>query len=208
MKRIIRAAVVGLAATVATGASAATITPTGTSISIDCVTSASQNCEGMTDGSFILSGNGNNTTVTGGTAGMLSGTSADFYDLGNSSPAVELGVLDVLLDGIVGNQLSGFNKITPANGEIPVTIGSTLAEYIVFKTGNASNDGKHFFIKLSGAGAFDVKFDKNGQNGGGLSHYTLIGERPQLSSVPLPAGAVLILTGLGGLVAMRRKKTS
>eukprot|EP00326_Haptolina_ericina_P003742 CAMPEP_0181218444 /NCGR_PEP_ID=MMETSP1096-20121128/27700_1 /TAXON_ID=156174 ORGANISM="Chrysochromulina ericina, Strain CCMP281" /NCGR_SAMPLE_ID=MMETSP1096 /ASSEMBLY_ACC=CAM_ASM_000453 /LENGTH=202 /DNA_ID=CAMNT_0023310667 /DNA_START=115 /DNA_END=723 /DNA_ORIENTATION=+ len=186
----------------ASSASGATITVSGTSITVDCsIPAGEQNCQGLTGGSFVTSGNGANTQVVSGVAGSLSNTAADLYDLASSSGAFEGSVIDFLLDGSGdGDVVNGVK--TNAQGVDALTFSSS-AQYIAFKTGNPLGTGEqHFFLKLLGSQQITLIYDKNGETGGGFSHYTEFG---QLTTVPLPAAGWMLIAGVGGLGAMKRR---
>jgi hypothetical protein len=180
----------------AASASTVNISVTGTKIDVTCDGTAAVSCQGLVNGSLIVAGN----VVTGGTAASLSTTNANVYDIGNSSIANEAQALDFLIDGVDDNDFIGANASkTDANGADFLSFLSD-AEYIVFKIGAG-----HFFLQLTGPGIVNITFDKDGQQKGGLSHYTEFG---QLAAVPIPAAGLLLIAGLAGLGALRRRKAA
>jgi len=178
-----------------------TITVTDTLIKVSCVDDTAPItdpvCQGMTGGSIILTGN----DVTGGTAGLLSGTNADLYEIGDSSEANEAQALDILIDGIDNDDFVGTDGIKTEAGGVDTLTFDSVASWVVFAIGGGQLDGKHFFLNLGSPGEVNVTYNKNGQTGGGFSHYTEFGVSP----VPVPAAVWLFGTALIGFIGMSRR---
>ncbi|RKF12435.1 VPLPA-CTERM sorting domain-containing protein [Roseovarius spongiae] len=81
---------------------------------------------------------------------------------------------------------------------------STDALYILLKIGGGHTLNSLLVRNDSGAGGLELSWD--GESASGLSHYTEFGELP-ITTIPLPAGGLLLLTALGGLgIAARRRR--
>lgn len=210
MKRSIYSFVTGslLALGIAGSASAATVIyVSGTSISVDCTGPlASSECYGFVGGSLTFKAtNPGKNDINGGTAGSLSSTSANLYALKNSNAAQEGAAIDVLLDGTLDGDITG--GVQQDTGGVDYLEFTSSAKYLAVKTGNPlKSDQKHFFLELRGPGPITLIYDKDGQKGGGFSHYTEFGSIPGLPPVPLPAAGWMLIAGLGGLAAIRRRK--
>lgn len=110
-------------------------------------------------------------------------------------------------EAIQVNSLTGTTAFTTGTkdpsyqGEVVQLTSS--AEYLYFKGGTVAG------VVYNTGGAGNVfTYAKLGQgktSGPSLSHVTEFGE---VSAVPLPAGVVLLLTGVGGLAVTRRKKVA
>lgn len=177
-----------------------TISFSGTSgpATVTCTAGGCQAFSGA--GSFTLDGKGQ-VKITNGPSGTL-GDTATGYDIGNANPATEAQALDFLINGIDDNEFVEADATKTNGSGVDSKTFTSSAEYIVFKLGGGT---RSFFLKLLGDGPIELSFAKNGSTGGGLSHYTEFGERPS-SPVPVPAAGFLLLTGLGGLGLMRRRR--
>ena len=133
--------------------------------------------------------------------GQLHNSIADLFDLGSgSSESHEVGAINTLFGTsytVADTHKTGFEPSVNSYSF------DSSAEFIAFKIGGGTLDGKHFFIKLLLPVPVTVAFLNNGQTSGGLSHLTQIGN----TVVPLPAGLVLFLTGLAGIGALGRIKS-
>lgn len=131
---------------------------------------------------------------TFGIGAFSSAVKADVYDMQwTPNAANELEELK-FVSGI--DTLTGFNFIS--GGTSPIDIIVEAGTYLKLKFGNFGNPGvgnasAFFYV----AAAQTLTYYQNGQRGGGLSHAA--------SVVPIPAGGVLLLTALGGLIVMRRR---
>ena len=72
-------------------------------------------------------------------------------------------------------------------------------EYIALKVGKMT-------AYLFNSGGASQELTYVGNSAGGLSHKTTIGG--DLTPIPLPAAGWLLMAGVGGLAAMRRRKKS
>jgi len=153
---------------------------------IECTTS----CEAFTGAG------GNGAQPTG--AGTLSSTFADYYDGTPSNEASEAERLSILISGSAG--LFAGTDGTQIAGNSGSMMFSTLAEYVVLKIGNVA-----VFIKNTSGGSLNIDFTSFAGAGSGLSHFTEFG---QVSDVPLPAAAWLMIAGLGGLGFAGRRKNA
>lgn len=173
----------------------------GTTIDVQCTDDVAPFsdpvCNGMTAGSLTLSGN----EVIGGSAGTLSGSAADLYEIGNSSDANEAQAFDILLDGVDDDDFVGTDGTQTDTGSTNFFSFSSNASFIAFAIGGGQLDGKHFFLSLLSPGTINIEFDKYGQTGGGLSHYTEFGASP----VPVPSAVWLFGTALIGFVGISRR---
>lgn len=79
---------------------------------------------------------------------------------------------------------------------------SSDAEYLVIKVGNVPN---YTIIRNDTDGEFMFNWTGQSGEGAGLSHITEIGFTTP-NPVPLPAAGWLLIGGLGGLVAMKRRR--
>ena len=86
------------------------------------------------------------------------------------------------------------------SGEISI-VANMFEEVVVFL--KSSNE---FAAYLFSDGLSDVDLQFWTANDHDLSNYLIAGRGEGISEVPLPASALLLLGGLGGLVAMRRRK--
>jgi hypothetical protein len=90
---------------------------------------------------------------------------------------------------------------TPCGSDVNSNFGSTDC---VLVTG-AGNDGSTFVMPpatydiTSGAGTYVLMFSEGNQPDNGSAEFII-------SAVPLPAGGLLLLTALGGVAALRRKR--
>ena len=153
---------------------------------IDCTAS----CEAFTGAG------GNGAEPTG--MGVLSGLLADYYDGTPSSESAEADRLSILVSGSTG--LFAGTDGTRTIGNSGSMSFSTLAEYVVLKIGNVA-----VFVKNTSGGLLEIDFTSFAGQGSGLSHYTEFG---QVSQVPLPAAAWLMIAGLSGLGFAGRRKAA
>lgn len=171
-----------------------TIAVTGTAITVGCTDSVAPIsdpvCGGISGGS-----------LSSPSAGTI-GSSADLYDLPDSSESSEAQALDILLDGLDDDDWIGTDGSNTDAGGVGTLSFDTDAKYILFKIGNASSAGKHFFLSILSPGVINISFDKNGQKGGGFSHYAEFGS---FSAVPVPAAAWLFGTALLGFIGISRR---
>jgi hypothetical protein len=133
--------------------------------------------------------------VTGGSKGDL-GLDADIYDIGSNNPTNEALALDYLIDGILNNDPVAADGVKNEDVTDDDFSFYSSAEYIAFKVGAG-----HFFIALTSPGIINVVFDKNGETGAGLSHYTEF----NISPIPVPAAMWLFGTALIGFIGISRR---
>lgn len=187
MLKSIGAAAIAFAA-MASPAFASSLTIGGGIASVTCTPS----CAGIVGGSITSSSQGSAT----GTAGSLSGTTADLYSFNPSDQDTEAAVLNVL----AGTNFATGTQ-TDAGGVNSLTF-STTAAWIALKLGA----GTFFLSNTSGPVTLMITYLKaSGPTGagGGFSHYTEFGGAP----IPIPGALWLMGAGLAGLgFAARRKK--
>lgn len=180
---------VGMAALIAMAAPAFAnpITVGGGIATVTCTPS----CAGITGGSLTSTSQGSAT----GTAGALSGSSADLYDVSPDNPATEAAALNVL----AGTSFTA--GVQTDTGGVDSLSFTTTAAWIVLKLGA----GTFFLQNTSGAITLTIDFLKASGPagaGGGFSHYTEFG-----NAIPIPGALWLMGAGLAGLgFANRRKK--
>jgi hypothetical protein len=121
-----------------------------------------------------------------------SGTAADAFYLANNSVASET----EYVNAVAGTSFSTETK-TDGGGVTSASFFS-LAQYILIKFGADPN-----VVVIRNTSGVGQTYSWSGfeAEGGGLRHYTEFGEVP----IPLPAAGWLLLAGVGGLAAMRRK---
>lgn len=178
-------------ATISMTAQANIITITGTTATIDC--SAGATCQGYTGGGPILAGPGPSTGQPT-TLGSLSATMADIYGIIGSEQA-ETNALNTL----AGTDFLSTNAVQTDTGGVDSILFSTDALYFSIKTGL----GTSFFRNDAGLNTLDVLYDKNGTQGGGISHYTLFGGT---ATVPEPTPLALFGLAMLGLVLVSARR--
>lgn len=156
-------------------------------------------CEGFTGGHTDADLDG----IADG-PGVLSGTDADLYSTPNSDPETEL----ALVNNLAGESftLADFTKIEMGDGILgdgdtdENASFTSNALYILFKFGAGALAGDTAVIKNTGLISFDVEYLKRAMGSGGLSHIALVGV------IPLPAALMLMLTAVGGLAWVGRRR--
>lgn len=195
-------AAAGVFAMMATGASAATCGSGGYSISLDpataCYAYGTGNLTGNLDGNspnskdpILLGESSGKNTFTLVSGPVISGLM--LLDKSDSGGDVKEGALSGTLSG-------------GKSGSFTLSDVSSYSSLIVaLKVGGGNSGFDWAAFKVASAGVFD--FLVNFQKGGGLSHVNVYGvEDVAPAPVPLPASALLLLGGVGGLAALRRRR--
>ena len=128
-------------------------------------------------------------------AGGLSSTTALAQDFGNANETTEVNQLNALL-GLVPPDLF---TVADANREGNASPFTFSGQYVALKVGQMT-------AYLFNSAGVEQTVTYSGNPAGGLSHKTFIGELPPTPTIPLPAAGWLLIAGLGGLVAMRKRK--
>jgi hypothetical protein len=128
------------------------------------------------------------------------------------------GFLDGLVDDWVfvgksddnGSGVTAQNNLTSGTWSLNPAVTGVFA--ITLKAGNGFSAYAFNVDFLVDGGTFDTALAQLGnQNPAALSHLSLFvfeGDVPQPSQVPLPAAGWMLLAGVGGIVAMKRRKKS
>ncbi len=161
--------------------------PDGIRVTITCVTT----CEGWS----YTGGSASYTPQTfdasnpsAFTETSVLGSRADLYVTNNSADATEI----ALVNKVTGSTFTTITK--PTTDTIVVNAGEIFA----FTTGN---DPRVAIYKNTSATSTSVSWTQVAE-GAGLSHWS----RFDMSPVPLPAAAWLLLAGIGGIAALSRKR--
>lgn len=129
-------------------------------------------------------------------ASGLSPTTALAQDFGNANEATEVNQLNALLGLVPPDLFTVADASRENNGNSPFTFSG---QYIALKVGQMT-------AYLFNSAGVEQTVTYSGNPAGGLSHKTNIGELPPTPTIPLPAAGWLLIAGLGGLVAMRKRK--
>jgi hypothetical protein len=201
LKTVLGAAALTAATTVSAMAATLSVVGTGASVQLDSDFNPAPTVAGIGDGDFVTNFSG--TTLTGGlsldTAALLQitflGKEAAFTNVAfetvdgqTLSNNVEAGV-SIFFTAAAGLVTFGFTSIT-GGGTITNGVSATSTTLdLAFKR---INDQSFYVLFGDGAGDDDDYDDWVGR----------------IDVVPLPAGGVLLLTALGGIAALRRRKAA
>jgi hypothetical protein len=188
MKAAVGAMALGFFALAARPADAVTvITINDTISSISC--SGTNSCAGFTQSGSPGAPSGLGTL----------GTTADLFHLANSSPTTETAALNTLAG-------TSFLATDETKVDSPATSFIVNALYFMIKIGGGTLPGHedHAFFKLLVPGEVQIVYDQNGQTSGGLSHIAVWGGT--VTPIPLPAALPMLLTAIGGLFMLGRRR--
>lgn len=186
----------GVFAVMATGASAATCGSGDYSISLDPATACYAYGTGNVNGNPMQDPILNGESVGGNTFTLVSGpviSSLTLLDKSDSAGDVKEGALTGTLSGSKAGTFT-LGDVSPYSSLI-----------VALKVGGGKDGFDWAAFKVASAGVFDFIVDF--KKGGGLSHVNVYGvEDVAPAPVPLPASALVLLSGLGGFAALLRRK--
>jgi hypothetical protein len=145
---------------------------------------------------------------------VTSGATATCYAFGDGNPGAGTFPGFPLIDksddsttGSAGGTNHILDPIQPLHGGLGGAFALDLSGYssvlLVFKTGNNETPDWAAFLLSGINGIVNAVWSNEPRQGGGLSHASLYGTP---SPVPVPPAALLLCTGVAGLVAARRKR--
>ena len=106
------------------------------------------------------------------------------------------------VNSVIGTSFSTLDVTNGKDSGTDSTNYITNALYVVLKIGRNPD---YTIIKNTSGVALTWSWDNLPGSGGGLSHYIDLGTP---SEVPLPAGGLLLMGALGGLAALRRRRSA
>ncbi len=176
-------------------ANANPISVNSTSTSFTCNLNAAGACDAIIGGS-IVTGAMNRVDVGLSSAGTLSSTNADVYDIGANNEENEITALNVLAGtSFVVADADKTNSPPADMGTTTQWTIDTLAAWVIIKIGAG-----HLFIENDTGGALSIVFSGIG-TAGGVSHYTEVGG----TVIPIPGAIWLMIAGLAGLGGLSTK---